>query len=120
MDRMNNFSSFFTNLLKYIYIYIYIYIYVYIYIYIYIYSYIYIHTYVHRNEVLITPEVVSQIMKKEFSSKLKLYKNQPELFITLLQETLEADVRSKFQTKRRQEVVIYGQYIYKIVHIYVY
>jgi hypothetical protein len=69
----------------YVYMYIYAYIYIYIHLYIYINIYMYIHMYVHRNEVLIIPDVISQIMKKEFNSRLKLYKNQPELFITLLQ-----------------------------------
>lgn len=52
-----------------------------------------------RNTVIMSPLAVDKVgsMKK----KLKQYKNDPDLFIKALIETLEADVRSKFQTKRR-------------------
>jgi hypothetical protein len=53
--------------------------------------------------VLFSKDARAEIMKKEFNSKLKLYKNEPELFMKAIEETLEADVRSKFQTKRRME-----------------
>ena len=41
------------------------------------------------------PEKVGRLAKK-----LKQYKNDPEAFLSALVETLEADVRSKFQTKK--------------------
>ena len=56
-----------------------------------------------RNSVTITPEVRLAVQQPRFANALKQYKNNPSLFIKALQETLEADVRSKFQTKRRQE-----------------
>jgi hypothetical protein len=56
-----------------------------------------------RNSVTILPEVRLAVQQPRFANALKQYKNNPSLFIKALQETLEADVRSKFQTKRRQE-----------------
>lgn len=35
--------------------------------------------------------------------KLSQYKNEPEEFVKALRETLEAEVRSKFQTKKQME-----------------
>lgn len=40
---------------------------------------------------------------KAFHARLRQYPHNPDLFLAALRETLEADVRSKFQTKRRQE-----------------
>jgi len=40
---------------------------------------------------------------KAFHARLRQYPRDPDLFLAALRETLEADVRSKFQTKRRQE-----------------
>ena len=52
-----------------------------------------------RNTVVISNSVREDVVK--IQKKLKLYKNNPDLFLEALRETLEADVRSKFQTKRR-------------------
>lgn len=52
-----------------------------------------------RNTVIIRNSIREDVMK--IQNKLKLYKNNVDLFLVALQETLEADVRSKFQTKRR-------------------
>ena len=57
-----------------------------------------IHT---RNEVIIKEDVIEKV--KRFQGKLKQFKNDARAFIEALRETLEVDVRSKFQTKRRMQ-----------------
>lgn len=54
-----------------------------------------------RNTVTVSEKAISDVEK--IKRKLKQYKNDPQLFMKGLVETLEADVRSKFQTKRRIE-----------------
>ena len=55
-----------------------------------------IHT---RNEVIIKDDILAKV--ERFQNKLKQYKNDAPAFLQGLRETLEVDVRSKFQTKRR-------------------
>ena len=52
-----------------------------------------------RNEVTIDDVCVEQVMK--IQSKLRHYKNNADMFIKGIKETLAAEVRSKFQTDRR-------------------
>jgi hypothetical protein len=54
-----------------------------------------------RNKVLVAPNVEASVLA--IASKLKHYKNDAKLFMAGLLETLEADVRSEFQTKRRMK-----------------
>jgi len=54
-----------------------------------------------RNKVLVAPNVEESVLA--IASKLKHYKNDAKLFMAGLLETLEADVRSEFQTKRRMK-----------------
>jgi|MDTB01.3.fsa_nt_gb tRNA (Thr-GGU) A37 N-methylase len=55
-----------------------------------------IHT---RNKVVIKDDILAKV--ERFQKKLKQYKNDAPAFLQGLRETLEVDVRSKFQTKRR-------------------
>ena len=57
-----------------------------------------IHT---RNVVTISASVPEQVLR--IAKKLKQFKDEPDAFIAAMRETLEADVRSKFQTKRRMQ-----------------
>ena len=54
-----------------------------------------------RNTVIIKADAIEQANK--IQNKFKHYKNEVILFLNGLKETLEVDVRSSFQTKRRQE-----------------
>jgi hypothetical protein len=54
-----------------------------------------------RNTVEIDPSVWGQV--KALEHKLKQYHNDSRLFMKALVETIEADVRSKFQTRKRQQ-----------------
>jgi tRNA-Thr(GGU) m(6)t(6)A37 methyltransferase TsaA len=57
-------------------------------------------SYVHsRNEVTIHPDVRAQVEK--IKSRLCHYKNEPDVFLQAMQETLAAEVRSKFQTLKQ-------------------
>ena len=57
-----------------------------------------IHT---RNTVIIGDDILPKVERMQ--KKLKQFKNDAPAFLQALRETLEADVRSKFQTKRRME-----------------
>jgi tRNA (Thr-GGU) A37 N-methylase len=52
-----------------------------------------------RNEVIVSEK--AREGAKRIQKKLRQFKNDSELFLKALTETLEADVRSKFQTKKR-------------------
>lgn len=54
-----------------------------------------------RNTVKFHDDVAFKVNR--LKKKLKQYKNEPDAYLQGLRETLEADVRSKFQTKRRME-----------------
>ena len=56
-----------------------------------------------RNTVTLSPHARLTATSPPFQRRLKQYKNNGALFLQALVETIEADVRSKFQTKRRQE-----------------
>ena len=60
-----------------------------------------------RNTVEVNPVVKEQV--EALKGQLKQYHNQPSLFLKALVETLEADVRSKFQTRKRQQDSARGQ-----------
>lgn len=62
-----------------------------------------------RNQVTISEEAKQSVYKIQKS--LKQYKNDPQAFIAALKETLEADVRSKFQTKKRIQDAQKGQFV---------
>ena len=62
-----------------------------------------------RNTVIMKAEAIEQANK--IQSKFKHYKNNVILFLNGLKETLEVDVRSSFQTKRRQEDARKGIYV---------
>jgi tRNA (Thr-GGU) A37 N-methylase len=52
-----------------------------------------------RNVVTVHPSVPAKV--QAIAKKLKQYKNDGDMFLKALVETLEADVRSKFQTQKR-------------------
>lgn len=54
-----------------------------------------------RNSVTFRDDISGKV--ELLKKKLKQYKNEPSAYLQGLRETLEADVRSKFQTKRRIE-----------------
>lgn len=54
-----------------------------------------------RNTVKFQDDIAYKVDR--LKKKLKQYKNEPDAYLQGLRETLEADVRSKFQTKRRME-----------------
>lgn len=54
-----------------------------------------------RNTVTVRPSVLEQV--RGLQGQLVQFKNAPEEFVQALKETLEAEVRSKFQTSRRIE-----------------
>ena len=60
-----------------------------------------------RNTVEVNAVVREQV--HSLQSYLKQYFNEPGLFLRAVIETLEADVRSKFQTKKRQQDSARGQ-----------
>ena len=60
-----------------------------------------------RNVVEVDPVVKEQVVALQ--GQLKQYHNQPSLFLKAVVESLEADVRSKFQTRKRQQDSARGQ-----------
>jgi hypothetical protein len=60
-----------------------------------------------RNIVEVRNNVYDQV--KTLQASLKQYYNDADLFMKALIETIEADVRSKFQTKKRIQDCNYGQ-----------
>ncbi len=54
-----------------------------------------------RNTVTVQKSVLDKV--KSIQGRLYQFKNAPEAFVQALVETLEAEVRSKFQTQRRIE-----------------
>ena len=62
-----------------------------------------------RNTVVVSDKARNDVFR--IQKKLKQYKNEHELFLKALVETLEADVRSKFQTKRRITDAVNGIYV---------
>jgi hypothetical protein len=61
-----------------------------------------------RNTVTTHPSVRDQVVG--IQKKLREFKNEPDAFIQALVETLEADVRSEFQTRRRINDYKEGKY----------
>lgn len=51
-----------------------------------------------RNNVTVQPQCFEQL--RQLQSKLKQYRDEPQAFMEALVQTLQAEVRSKFQTKR--------------------
>lgn len=62
-----------------------------------------------RNEVTIHPDVLDQV--KAIKGNLHHYRNEPEEFLKGIKETLEAEVRSKFQTSKQMEFTEKGQLV---------
>ena len=62
-----------------------------------------------RNEVTIHPDVPAQVEK--IKGKLFHYLNEPEVFLQAIKETLEAEVRSKFQTAKQMEFTEQGNLV---------
>lgn len=62
-----------------------------------------------RNEVSVHPDVLPQVEK--IKARLCHYQNEPEVFIQAMKETLEAEVRSKFQTLKQMEFTERGSLV---------
>ncbi len=66
-------------------------------------------TVVTRNKVTIAPECLIYLEKVQ--ARLKQYRNEPMEYIQALRETLEAEVRSKFQTSKQMEFSAKGMLV---------
>eukprot|EP00981_Chlorochromonas_danica_P004103 scaffold801_cov178-Ochromonas_danica.AAC.8 len=63
-----------------------------------------------RNEVTILPQCKAYIQKVQ--GRLKQYHNDPQQYLQALEETLAAEVRSKFQTQKQMEFTAKGELVY--------